>query len=54
MTRDDGQRAARWLLAVVTFLIIYGSLYPFGFAAGEAHGCDGPDRPPALGQDDAQ
>ena len=38
MTRDDGQRAARWLLAVVTFLIIYGSLYPFGFAASDAHG----------------
>jgi VanZ family protein len=38
MTRDDGQRAARWLLAVVTFLIIYGSLYPFHFAAGEAQG----------------
>jgi VanZ family protein len=39
MTRDDGQRAARWLLAVVTFLIIYGSLYPFGFAAvGDVHG----------------
>lgn len=38
MMRDDGQRAARWLLAVVTFLIIYGSLYPFGFAAVEVHG----------------
>jgi VanZ family protein len=38
MTRDDGQRAARWLLAVVTFLIIYGSLYPFVFAVGDVHG----------------
>jgi VanZ family protein len=38
MTRDDGQRAARWLLAVVSFLIIYGSLYPFRFAAVENHG----------------
>jgi VanZ family protein len=38
MTRDDGQRAARWLLAVVTFLIIYGSLYPFRFAAVDVHG----------------
>ena len=38
MTRDDGQRAARWLLAVVTFLIVYGSLYPFRFAATETQG----------------
>jgi len=35
---QGGQRAARWLLAVVTFLIIYGCLYPFSFAAGDVHG----------------
>lgn len=38
MSRDDGQRAARWLLGVVTFLIVYGSLYPFRFESGDARG----------------
>ena len=28
---DSTDRAARWLLAVVLFLIVYGSLFPFGF-----------------------
>jgi VanZ family protein len=33
MTRRDSQQLARWLLGMVTFLIVYGSLYPFRFAA---------------------
>ena len=28
---DGSNSTARWLLAVVTFLILYGSLYPFRF-----------------------
>lgn len=28
---DDSLRTARWLLSVVVFLIVYGSLYPFRF-----------------------
>ncbi len=28
---ESGARAARWLLAVVVFLIVYGSLFPFRF-----------------------
>lgn len=28
---DNGNTTARWLLAVVAFLILYGSLYPFRF-----------------------
>jgi VanZ family protein len=28
---DTGARTARWLLAVVAFLIVYGSLFPFRF-----------------------
>lgn len=31
MTTEASLRAARWLLAVVLFLIIYGSLFPFRF-----------------------
>jgi len=38
MTSDDSVRAARWLLAVVTFLIVYGSLYPFRFEGVEVAG----------------
>ena len=30
---DASTRTAAWLLAVITFLIVYGSLYPFRFAA---------------------
>lgn len=30
--RESSERAARWLLAVVLFLIVYGSLFPFRFA----------------------
>ncbi len=30
---DGSRRIAHWLLAVIAFLIVYGSLYPFGFAA---------------------
>jgi VanZ family protein len=29
--RDPNRRIATWLLAVVAFLIVYGSLYPFSF-----------------------
>jgi VanZ family protein len=29
---DASRRIAYWLLAVISFLIVYGSLYPFGFA----------------------
>jgi VanZ family protein len=29
---DVNRRIAYWLLAVISFLIVYGSLYPFGFA----------------------
>ena len=32
---SDNRRIAQWLLAVIAFLIIYGSLYPFSFAAIE-------------------
>ena len=28
---DGSDRSARWLLAVVVFLIVYGSLFPFNF-----------------------
>jgi VanZ family protein len=35
---QGGQRGARWLLAIVTFLIVYGTLFPFRFAAGDVHG----------------
>ena len=38
MTSDDSVRAARWLLAVVTFLIVYGSLYPFRFEGADVAG----------------
>ncbi len=38
MTSDDSVRAARWLLAVVTFLIVYGSLYPFRFEDADVTG----------------
>ena len=31
-----GEHMVRWLLAVVTFLIVYGSLYPFRFAPADA------------------
>ncbi|MGH8250870.1 MAG: VanZ family protein [Steroidobacteraceae bacterium] len=30
---DQNRRIAAWLLAVITFLVVYGSLYPFRFAA---------------------
>ena len=29
---DGNRRIAYWLLAVISFLIVYGSLYPFGFS----------------------
>jgi VanZ family protein len=32
---DVNRRIAHWVLAVIAFLIVYGSLYPFGFAAVE-------------------
>lgn len=35
---DTNRRIATWLLAVIAFLIIYGSLYPFSFAAVESAG----------------
>ena len=38
MTSDDSVRAARWLLVVVAFLIVYGSLYPFRFEGVEVAG----------------
>ena len=38
MTARHSQHLARWLLVVVTFLIVYGSLYPFRFAAGGDRG----------------
>jgi VanZ family protein len=38
MTARHGQHLARWLLLVVTFLIVYGSLYPFRFAADDPRG----------------
>jgi VanZ family protein len=37
------RRIAAWLLAVIAFLIAFGSLYPFSFSAS-------PDRPIELGQ----
>jgi VanZ family protein len=38
MTARHSQHLARWLLVIVTFLIVYGSLYPFRFAAGGDRG----------------
>lgn len=38
MTAESSQRAARWLLAVVLFLIVYGSLYPFRFEGTGTYG----------------
>ena len=38
MTARHGRNLVRWLLAVVTFLIIYGSLYPFRFASSDGQG----------------
>ena len=38
LTSDESVRAARWLLAVVAFLIVYGSLYPFRFEGAGAAG----------------
>ena len=39
MTRaDPNRRIATWLLAVIAFLIVYGSLYPFSFAAVDGAG----------------
>lgn len=35
---DTNRRIATWLLAVIGFLIIYGSLYPFSFAPVEGAG----------------
>ncbi len=35
---DQNRRIATWLLAVITFLIVYGSLYPFSFAAVDGAG----------------
>lgn len=35
---SDNRRIAQWLLAVIAFLIVYGSLYPFSFAAVEGTG----------------
>jgi len=35
---SDNRRIAHWLLAVIVFLIVYGSLYPFSFAAVEGAG----------------
>lgn len=35
---DQNRRIAAWLLAVIAFLIVYGSLYPFRFAATEGTG----------------
>lgn len=39
--RDSSERAARWLLAVVVFLIAYGSLFPFRFAETGVQGVAG-------------
>ena len=41
MTSEASLRAARWLLAVVLFLIVYGSLYPFRFQDAGAHDLPG-------------
>lgn len=41
MTSDDSVRAARWLLAVVVFLIVYGSLFPFRFEGTDTGGLAG-------------
>jgi len=35
---DGSNRSARWLLAVVSFLIVYGSLFPFNFGGLDVHG----------------
>ena len=35
---DGNRRIARWLLAVIAFLIVYGSLYPFSFAGVDGAG----------------
>ena len=35
---DPNRRIANWLLAVIAFLIVYGSLYPFSFAAVDGAG----------------
>ena len=35
---DQNRRIATWLLAVIAFLIVYGSLYPFSFAAVDGAG----------------
>lgn len=35
---DANRRIGTWLLAVITFLIVYGSLYPFSFAAAGGAG----------------
>lgn len=34
---DGNNRTARWLLAVVAFLIVYGSLFPFNFGGLDTH-----------------
>jgi VanZ family protein len=41
MTSEASLRAARWLLAVVLFLIVYGSLYPFRFQDAGVHDLPG-------------
>jgi len=38
MTVRHDRQLAGWLLLVVTFLIVYGSLYPFRFAGGDPRG----------------
>ena len=38
MTARHGQHRVRWLLVIVTFLIVYASLYPFRFAGGGGRG----------------
>ncbi|MBX3703219.1 MAG: VanZ family protein [Steroidobacteraceae bacterium] len=35
---DANRRIAAWLLAVIAFLIVYGSLYPFRFGGGGGRG----------------
>jgi VanZ family protein len=35
---DQNRRIGTWLLAVIAFLIVYGSLYPFSFAAVDGAG----------------
>jgi VanZ family protein len=35
---DANRRIGTWLLGVITFLIVYGSLYPFSFAAAGGAG----------------